>query len=1251
MRILIDMQGDQTGSHYRGIGRFLRELVKALIHQHPQHQFILHFDRALPASVCRWRESPVAKAPNVEITTWQSPEGINREALGAMPWQPIVEQLYVRGVERARPDLLFVPSLFESDAVVSLSGLDISIRRVVLLHDLIPLVHPKVYLDPYPDAKANYLRRLEALNDADHLVCNSVFTANEVVEMRRIDPARTTPIWADADDRFHEYDSDDPSIVHSLDMLGVEKGFVLYTGAADPRKNIDLLLDAFGRLSSELQRRRLVLAGPINEIQRRALEASARRYGLPSGALVVLGHVTDDQLVALYNACSVFVFPSRHEGFGLPALEAMRCNAPVLAARATSLIEVVGDEAALFDPDDPYDLAARLERILTDESWRAERLAKAQTQAERFSWDRTARLAMEVFEQQVNTHQPLGWRQPTDNVSVSAKPKLAFVSPLPPAHTGIANYSDELLPFLAQHYDVTLISDQATVSADLVARMGEPMTPAQFRTEASGFDRVLYQVGNSPFHTFMVDLLDAVPGVLVMHDASIGGLWLDAEGDIETSVDGAGVGPAWAQAVSVAHGWQALVQALAMDQSSFVDRFPVSWPLIERSLGVIVHSHHAIECAEAAYPRVATGEWTVIPHLRGVPDAPDRDAARRRLGVDPDEFIVATFGMVGPTKRNETLLDAWEQSALSRRQNCRLVMAGPMDHGDYGQRLRDKAAGMPHDEVILTDRLSEAAFADWLAASDIAVQLRGESRGESSGAVAHAMAYALPVIVNVHGSMAELPDEVVHRISDPVDPEALAEALEILHVDKGYRQRLGDAARDHIARVNNPSACADQYARAIERYYVNFPPSAAWFVDAIDAASTLSLGTAGRCSLASAITVTLPDLHPAHRLFVDVTATAATERMTGVERVAQRLVESWLEEPPDGFRVEPVRLVQRDGCWHYRTAVEWLQRVYGSDLAGLGNEAVDPQPGDVLAIVDISGQTLIDAVDAGLHQRLRAAGCFVFAACHDVLPITHPHCFPPGADCMHERWLHALCEFDAIVGTSRTVRNNVSHWLTANRPDRLEALDIRCFPLGSDPAGYNSADSGCLESLRLPTHGRLLLAVGTIEPRKRYAQILDAFDQRWAAGSVDTLVIVGGEGWQELPAKDRRNIPEIIQRLRHHPESGHRLRWLHGLTDAALEALYDRADGLIAASEDEGYGLPLIEAGARGVPVLARDIPVFREVAPDQTRFFQGLTGDALAVALDDWAPQRADDAFSAGSERLLSWRESAARLWTNIRS
>src|SRR5690606_5090572 len=124
---------------------------------------------------------------------------------------------------------------------------------------------------------------------------------------------------------------------------------------------------------------------------------------------------------------------------------------------------------------------------------------------------------------------------------------------------------------------------------------------------------------------------------------------------------------------------------------------------------------------------------------------------------------------------------------------------------------------------------------------------------------------------------------------------------------------------------------------------------------------------------------------------------------------------------------------------------------------------------------------------------------------------------------------------------------------------------------------------------------RTFLMVGTIESRKGYDQVLDAFDQLWGEGSVERLVIVGRQGWL---------VDDLVQRILQHPENGHRLFWLSDVSDEALVKLYERTDALIMASEAEGFGLPLIEAAKHGIPLIARDLPVFREVAGEGALYF-----------------------------------------------
>eukprot|EP01034_Spumella_vulgaris_P033098 gene33098-40845_t len=172
------------------------------------------------------------------------------------------------------------------------------------------------------------------------------------------------------------------------------------------------------------------------------------------------------------------------------------------------------------------------------------------------------------------------------------------------------------------------------------------------------------------------------------------------------------------------------------------------------------------------------------------------------------------------------------------------------------------------------------------------------------------------------------------------------------------------------------------------------------------------------------------------------------------------------------------------------------------------------------------------------------------------------------------------------------------------------------------------------------------LMVGTIEPRKGHLQVLAAFELLWQRGVQANLVIVGNEGWRPLPENARRTIPEIVRRLESHPQRGQRLFWLKGIDDTYLQALYQRCDCLLAASEGEGFGLPLIEAAHASLPLIARDLPVFREVAGTHAHYFSGLEPAALADAVQQWlALDAAGDAPpSAGMPSTPSRRHARRR-------
>jgi glycosyltransferase involved in cell wall biosynthesis len=1244
---VIDMQGAQSASRHRGIGRYTESLVRNLLRKPGGRRITLLFNGSFPSSVNRWRELIAAEGWDVAVRVWHPPGAVSFCDPNNLARTRIAEELYQAVVTHLEPDGLLVTSLFEGfvdDAVISLTDLG-HIAVGVVHYDLVPWVNKADYLDSNPSYAHFYQHRLTDLHEAGGLLAISDYSGREATKCLEIDPKKVTVISSDADPVFHE-GAVPAELPGCLQDRGLTAGFILYVGGVDPRKNLECLLKAVGQLPAPLQEAHpLVCVGKLTAMEAKKLRAQAEELGVRSTRLVLLDDVEDDTLIALYGHCGVFVFPSRHEGFGLPPLEAMRCGAPVLAANSTSLPEVVANQEALFDPDDPSELEGLMQRVLTDQAFRDRLVARGQEASARFSWDATAERAWQALDAiaQGDDHQPLGEDRPLE-----VKPTLAFVSPLPPARTGIADYSAELLDALSAHYDLVLVTDQQAVDESIPRRFGPIRSTRWLRENADrSIDRVLYQVGNSTFHVEADDLLDVVPGVVTLHDFFLGGLFLRRPPRPEQ-------GSPWHVAAFESHGYLPWAQAPTASDDELINEWPCSWPMIERALGIVVHSRHAIELADAWY-RPATGEqWDVIPHLRVLPEKIARSSARRRLGIAEGEFLVCCFGLIGPSKRNLELIEAWAASRPHEDKAARLVFVGQNHGGEYGdeiQRRMARAGGAARIEI--TGWADRDQFQDYLQAADMAVQLRGDSRGETSGTVLDAMAHGLPVVVNAHGSMAELPTKAVAMLPDRFAPDELTTVIDRLYTETETRQELGHQAREWIVSHHDPARCAERYANAIESGYRRADRGIERLMHRLNRESaTAELALEDRLQLAQALDRSFPVPPSKPRLLIDVTATATTDRYTGIERVARALARAYLQHPPAGYRVEPICLVFHGGQWVYQAAHEFAAQLLGIKTPPVTKAIVEPSEGDHVLVADLSGHSFIQAAEQGVFAQCRARGAKVAAIVFDLLPITLPDCFPPGADQGHREWLDRVVEFDATVAISQSVSMEVEKWVKANRPDRVDALANTWFHLGADidgalptkglPAKFEAA----LESLRAaPT----FLMVGTIEPRKRYAEVLDAFERLWAAGHDFNLVIVGSEGWRGLPRSDRRDIPETIERLRHHPERGARLHWFSGLSDEALGRLYEVADWLVAASADEGFGLPLIEAAHHGLPVLARDIPVFHEVAAPGTRFFGGPGSPSLDTTIVEASRYRPNAEDVRGARASLSWEESAQMLWSRI--
>lgn len=711
-----------------------------------------------------------------------------------------------------RPDIIHVSSLAEgfggrSGTVERLRDFPSAVKSATL-YDLIPLIFSDVYLTS--EAVAHWYRgRLNALSQCDLLLSISESSRQDAIRLLNIDPAKVVNIAGAVGDQFRPTHRRGPDEASLRQRYGITHPFCMYTGGIDHRKNVEGLIAAFARIPGHVRdKHQLLIVCSVTEDQKRNLKLHAERSGLPPDALVVSGFVPDHDLVALYNACVAFVFPSLYEGFGLPLLEAMSCGAPAIAANNSSLPEILGRGDALFDAQSADDMARALHKILVDDGFRRDLARTGLERAKSFSWDRSARAALDAF---AEAHA----RKRSDRAAAllrSEKPRLAYFSPLPPMRSGIADYTIELLPYLTKWFSIDLFTVRKDRSMQCHAAGLALYDAAQYGGRKSLYDATILQLGNSELHDYMFEFINEHSGIVVLHDFYLSDVvhWI---GHVRADPN------FFRNALAHSHG----SDAVAMHDASVMQaimQYPASKRVLERAEFLIVHSRFSEQLIERFYPDLAPRlHRALIPHLRQMPRAIDdreRLELRARLGFRPDDVVVATFGFAAGIKATDQIVAAFLAPPLRDLRNMRLVVAGELPDDDFGASVKRRLASSGNPtSVRVTGFLDADAYKEMLWAADIAVQLRTATRGETSGTVLDALAHETAVIVNDFAGFREYPDDVLLKIPAEFTDADVAEALLTLVRDEGLRSRYAQRGRDHVASVHDPARVAEVYALAI----------------------------------------------------------------------------------------------------------------------------------------------------------------------------------------------------------------------------------------------------------------------------------------------------------------------------------------------------------------------------------------------------------------------------------------------------
>ncbi len=403
--------------------------------------------------------------------------------------------------------------------------------------------------------------------------------------------------------------------------------------------------------------------------------------------------------------------------------------------------------------------------------------------------------------------------------------RLAYFSPLPPSKSGIADYSAELLPYLAKAADITVFVEQADELRLNRNRNDYAVEDAAHFDEINGqkpFDLCIYHQGNNPYHEFVYERALQTPGLLVLHEHCLHHL-------IAWRTLGRKDEDAYWDELFYAYGrlGSRVAEMRALGVGSEYQQFlmPLNRRLVASSLGIITHNAYAASQLEGLNDSTPV---ELIPHHLAPQtyelDALDAAECRRSLGIPENAWVIASQGFVTQAKRIPTVLAAFKR-LLSVAPNAMYLIVGE-DHWKWSVAPLIEEMGLV-DRVRITGYTTEKDFFRYLKASDVIVNLRFPTAGETSGTLIRSLGAGKPVIVTDFGQFAELPDDVCLKVSaGPDEEKELYAKLRALVYRPTLREQLSRRASEWIRSENEISRCAAHYLDFAERLVKERRPKA-----------------------------------------------------------------------------------------------------------------------------------------------------------------------------------------------------------------------------------------------------------------------------------------------------------------------------------------------------------------------------------------------------------------------------------------
>ena len=1207
MRIVIDLQGAQTESRYRGIGRYSLSISKAIArNSSSNHEVIIVLSNIFTDSIDSIKEEFKGILPLENIKIWNGIAPVKECEEGNNKRREISEILREAFIANLKPDMVIITSLFEGyvdDAVTSIKKFDKNSKVAVIGYDLIPYIHKERYLLNNKLFKDYYLRKIEYLKKADFILGISESSCNEFIEYLNFNKDNIVNISASVDDSFKPKKISKATKDKLFKKFNITKKTIVYApGGFDVRKNFENLIEAYSLLSSNLKENyQLIILGKISEENRTTLFEIAKDKGVKKSDFIITGYITDEELITFYSICDLFVFPSLHEGFGLPVLEAMSCGAIVIGSNTTSIPEVIGCKEALFNPSSATSIANKIEEIIKNKNLQEKIKNYNKIQIKKFSWDKSAKTAIKFIEKEYkeNYKKQISTEAIIKNITEHIQD----------------NYTNNELFKVASAIEK---NQNQFIKKQLFLDVSE----LSQRDSGTGVQRVV--------KSYLKELLQSPP-----KDYIVAPVYATVNGEYK-------------------YANRFTAKFLGIENWDDLKDLPIIWNRGDIFFGLDMQHHVQLSKKEFYHQLKNDGvtvKFLVYDLLPIELKEMFKDNNHNKLHEELMKMFAQFDGVINISKTtSETYNNFLENQKIITLSNFK----NDWLHIGADKVLSSSSVTSSNSFELLEVFKKRPTF---LTVSTIEPRKRQEQIFQAFNIL---WSKGLDINLVFVGRQGWKVNKLITQVTNNkeynkrlfwlngIDDEYLRKVYETstclisASINEGFGLPLIEAAQYKLPIIARDIEIFREVAGNYAYYFEGFKASDL----ATSIENWLKLYKANRHPKSdnmpfltwkeSAEKLKIALIHSnktKKNIFIDISEIIHRDAKSGIQRVVRSILLELFKNPPKNYNIEPVYATIDEG---YKYATNFTYKFLGHNTPHIEEKYIKYKNGDQFLILDM--QPIVQISKREYYKKLIDNGVKVSFLLNDLLPIRMSKYFPEGSKESFENWLRVMSQNSQAICISKSVKNDYINWLKETN-NKLIKTDY--FHLGADIENSKP-------SLGLPKNSQTIfnnlknrttfLIVGTLEPRKGHMQTLKAFTKLWKDGLDINLVIVGKKGWK---------IEDVTNFIENHPEFNKKLFWLNGISDEYLEEIYKVSDALLAPSEGEGFGLPLIEAAQHKLPIIARDIPVFREVASKYAYYFQNSKDSEVIVSsIIDWLKlYKSNTHPKSDNMPWLTWEESTEQL------